>query len=78
MLELWLPNYEAEHGRLPEIVRKKLGAISAAQTDRLLASCKAQYKHRGRSGTKPGSLLKHHLPIRTGNWNLTKPGMVGS
>jgi hypothetical protein len=76
MLELWLPHYEAEHGRLPAIVRKQLGAISAAQTDRLLAPCKARYKHRGRSGTKPGSLLKHRIPIRIDNWYITKPGWL--
>jgi len=76
MLELWLPHYEAEHGRLPARVRKQLRAISPAQVDRLLAPRKAQCKHRGRSGTKPGSLLKHHIPIRTDNWDITKPGWL--
>jgi len=61
MLGLWLPHYEAEHGKLAPKVRKQLKAISAAQVDRLLAPRKAQCKHRGRSGTKPGSLLKHHI-----------------
>lgn len=72
MLELWLPHYEAEHGWFPAKVRKQLRTISPAQTDRLLAPHKAQYKHRGRSGNKPGSLLKHHTPIRTDNWDITK------
>jgi hypothetical protein len=76
MLELWLPHYEAEHGRLSPKVRKQLRAISAAQADRLLAPRKAQCKHRGRSGTKPGSLLKHHIPIRTDNWDITRPGWL--
>ena len=76
MLELWLPHYEAEHGRLSPKLRKQLRAISAAQADRLLAPRKAQCKHRGRSGTKPGSLLKHHIPIRTDNWDITKPGWL--
>ena len=76
MLALWLPYYEAEHGKLPLKVRKQLKAISAAQVDRLLAPRKARAQHRGRSGTKPGSLLKHHIPIRTDNWDVTKPGWL--
>ena len=76
MLALWLPHYEAEHGKLPTKVRKQLKAISAAQVDRLLAPRKARAQHRGRSGTKPGSLLKHHIPIRTDNWDVTKPGWL--
>lgn len=76
MLELWLPHYEAEHGRLSPKVRKLLRTISAAQVDRLLAPRKAQCKHRGRSGTKPGSLLKQHIPIRTDNWDVTRPGWL--
>ena len=76
MLELWLPHYEAEHGKLSAKVRKQLRAISAAHVDRMLAPRKAQSKHRGRSGTKPGSLLKHHIPIRTDNWDVTKPGWL--
>lgn len=76
MLGLWLPHYEAEHGRLTARVRKLLRQVSAAQVDRLLAPRKARRKHRGRSGTKPGSLLKHHIPIRTDNWDITKPGWL--
>lgn len=76
MLELWLPHYEAEHGKLSLKMRQQLGAISAAQVDRLLAPRKAQCQHRGRSGTKPGSLLKHHIAIRTNNWDITRPGFL--
>jgi hypothetical protein len=61
---------------LPAKVRKQLRAISAAQADWLLSPSKAQCKHRGRSGTKPGSLLKHHIPIRADNWDITQPGWL--
>ncbi len=30
----------------------------------------------GRCGTKPGSLLKTEMPIRTGSWDLTQPGYL--
>lgn len=76
MLRLWLPHYEAQHGKLSAKVRKQLKSISAAQVDRLLAPRKARVAHRGRSGTKPGSLLKHHIPIRTDNWDVTRPGWL--
>ncbi len=61
LIDLWLPHYEAEHGKLTAHLRRQVRQISAAQADRLLAPRKAQIKHRGRSGTKPGSLLKHHI-----------------
>ena len=76
LLGLWLPHYEAEHGRLPKAVRKKVLGVSAAQVDRLLAPRKARSGARGRCGTKPGSLLKTHIPIRTDNWDITQPGYL--
>lgn len=76
LLELWLPHYEGEHGRLGKETRQKVLRISAAQADRLLGARKARCKHRGRSGTKPGSLLKAHIPIRTDNWDITRPGWI--
>jgi hypothetical protein len=76
LLPLWLPHYISEHGRLkPETFRKVL-SISPAQADRLLAPHKARGQHCGRCGTKPGSLLKHHIPIRTDNWDVTRPGYL--
>src|SRR6187431_938952 len=68
LLKLWLPHYEKEYGKLTAPLRAKVLAISAAQADRLLAPRKARGGARGRCGTKPGSLLKHHIPIRTDNW----------
>ncbi len=46
-------------------VRDKLLQISAASIDRLLAPERARLQVRGRSGTKPGSILKRQIPIRT-------------
>ena len=74
LLGLWLPHYESEHGRLPASIRKQVRQISAAQVDRLLAPSKAQGRGRVRSGTKPGSLLKTQIPIRTDNWDIDRPG----
>jgi len=46
-------------------VRAKLVRVSAATIDRLLAPERARLRVRGRSGTKPGSLLRRQIPIRT-------------
>jgi hypothetical protein len=62
---------------LDESVRAKLLTISPATADRLLAPTKAKSRLKGRSGTKPGTLLKHHIPIRTfADWNESVPGFV--
>ncbi|MCG2788499.1 MAG: transposase family protein [Actinomycetia bacterium] len=63
---------------LTEKVREKLLKISASTIDRLLRSEKDKFRlGKGRSGTKPGTLLKHSIPIRTfADWNDAKPGFT--
>jgi len=73
-LPLWLPFYEVEYGQLSEEAKAKLLAISPATIDRLLKPSKVSHKRKGLCGSKPGSLLKNQIPIRTGNWDITKPG----
>jgi hypothetical protein len=59
-------------------VKQKLLSISASTIDRLLKPEKDKYRiGRGRSGTKPGSLLKKAIPIKTfADWDNAKPGFV--
>jgi hypothetical protein len=50
--------------------------MSAATIDRLLARFRQQ-KGRGLSTTKPGTLLKDAIPVRTfADWDDAKPGFV--
>ncbi len=54
-----------------------LVAMSAATIDRRLAGERAKMMPRGRSHTKPGSLLKSQIPIRTwADWDDAVPGFV--
>ena len=54
-----------------------LGRMSAATIDRKLAGERAKMLPRGRSHTKPGSLLKSQIPIRTwAQWDDAVPGFV--
>ena len=62
---------------LDAAVRKLLLQISASSIDRLLAAERRKWMLRGRSGTKPGTLLKHQIPIRTfADWNEKQAGFV--
>jgi hypothetical protein len=54
-----------------------LSRMSAATIDRKLAGERARMLPRGRSHTKPGSLLKSQIPIRTwAEWDDAVPGFV--
>jgi transposase InsO family protein len=54
-----------------------LVAMSPATIDRRLAADRAKMALRGRSHTKPGSLLKDQIPIRTwAQWDDAVPGFV--
>jgi hypothetical protein len=51
--------------------------MSPATMDRRLAGDRAKLRLKGRSGTKPGSLLKDAIPIRTwAQWDDAVPGFV--
>jgi len=66
VLRTMLPRLESfgEIQVSPE-VRAKLLTISAATIDRLRAPERNRLYLKGRSRTKPGTLLKHQIPIRT-------------
>jgi hypothetical protein len=58
-------------------VARALVAMSAATMDRRLADARAAMTLRGRSPTKPGSLLKDSIAIRTwAQWDDVVPGFV--
>lgn len=51
--------------------------VSASTIDRILAPARKQITIKGRSTTKPGTLLKHQIPIRTfADWTEDKPGFL--
>ena len=63
--------------KIDKDIRKKLCKISAATIDRLLADERKKQTLRGRSHTKPGTLLKSQIPIRTfSEWDDKRPGFV--
>jgi hypothetical protein len=76
ILPLWLPGYSQAFTPLAPKVIKALCTISAATMDRLLQPVRVQYKTRGRTTTKPGTLLRTHIPIKTNQWDETRPGYL--
>jgi len=75
-LALWLPYYERRHEKLAPSLREKLLALSPATIDRLLAPCRARLGSRGRCGTRPGTLLRRQIPVRTEHWDVSTPGFI--
>jgi hypothetical protein len=54
-----------------------LVSMSAATIDRRLAGERAKHRLKGRCTTKPGSLLKSQIPVRTwADWDDARPGFV--
>jgi hypothetical protein len=69
----WLPSYDHPlKGRTLDLLRH----ISAATIDRLLRPLRSRYSKLGLATTKPGSLLKKHIPINTNQWDERQPGYL--
>lgn len=74
-LPLWLPHYERDYGAWPPAARNGLLAASASTLDRLLKPARVAHP-KGLCGTKPGTLLKHQIPIRCEHWDVSQPGFI--
>jgi hypothetical protein len=61
-LPLWLPFLS----EMEPAIQKDLLAPSAATLDRWLKPARFQHRRRGLGATKPGKLLRHHIPLRDG------------
>jgi len=63
--------------KTPPGVLRKLSRMSPATMDRILAPEKATNGMKSRARTKPGSLLKSQIPIRTfADWDEHRPGFI--
>ena len=74
MLPEWIPAYEAHERKLPTEAREKLLEASARTLDRLLEPLRGSGV--GRSLTRPGTLLRHQIPIRGSVWEEGKAGWL--
>jgi hypothetical protein len=74
MLPEWVPAYEAHERRIPGGVREKLLGASARTLDRLLEPLRCSGA--GRALTRPGTLLRHQIPIRGSVWEEGQAGWL--
>jgi transposase InsO family protein len=75
LLPLWLP-WAVKRLALSAQTQKQLLSISPATIDRRLKPKKRQLKKKLYGRTKPGTLLKHHIPIKTDSWNVKTSGFT--
>ena len=73
MLPLWLPWARKRVEVTPE-VEAELARISARTIDRRLQHRRVAARRRLYGRTKPGTLLKHQMPVRTERWDVNEPG----
>lgn len=75
ILKDWLPHIRAKFGTDRD-TEALLLAASKNTLDRLLKPYKDKIKRRIYGKTKPGSLLKRDIPVRTDFWNVAEPGWL--
>lgn len=75
-IPIWLPHYEGEYGVMEPLLREQILRVSPATIDRILKPVRIKFKTKGLSGTRPGSLLKNQIPIRTDFWDVSRPGFL--
>lgn len=76
IIPCWLIHYQLHFKHLDGPIQKLLLSISPTTIDRVLKPFRIYHTGKGRSATKPGLLLKHHIPIQTNQWDETRPGFL--
>ncbi len=75
LLPIWMP-WIRRRFRVSQEIEHQLLRISPRQMDRRLRAQKTRLKRRIYGRTKPGTLLKHHIPIKTDSWGVEVPGFT--
>lgn len=75
LLPSWLPWIRKRY-RFNAEIEKQLLSMSARQMDRRLATRKREQKRKIYGQTKPGTLLKHHIPVKTDRWEVEGAGFA--
>ncbi len=76
LLPDWLPHYETTFEKIDPATLNLIEKISPATIDRIFKPIRPRFNKKGRSCTKPGSLLRHQIPIGTEQWNEFIPGYL--
>ncbi len=76
ILPLWMRGYVKTYGPISQEMAGALLAVSPSTIDRILRPVRATYAKHGRATTKPGTLLRKHIPIKTNQWDESRPGFL--
>lgn len=71
-----LPEWLKHYYEADDLIKQEIVRMSPSTVDRRLSSYKAEVGRKLRTGTKPGSLLRHVIPIRPHNYNINEPGFA--
>ena len=75
-MRLWLPHYRENNQSLDPHIVELLLQMSPSTIDRLLKPVRKIEGRRRRCGTKPGTLLKNRIEIKTEQWDIDEPGFM--
>jgi hypothetical protein len=75
LLPTWLP-WAIRRWPISSEVAARLRTMSPRQMDRCLQPFKKELRKRQYGRTKPGTLLKHHIPLKTDRWDVQAPGFT--
>jgi len=75
LLPEWMP-WIRRRFRLDAATEQQLLRISARSIDYRLGGEKRKLRRRLYGRTKPGTLLKHHIPLQTDHWEVEVPGFT--
>lgn len=75
IIHMWMP-WAKKHFRISKDTENQLLSISSSTMDRRLKHKKYLSKIKIYGRTKPGSLLKHQIPIKTDNWDVKVCGFL--
>lgn len=75
-IPFWLPWYKKEIGELSKKDEVLIRNISPSTIGRLLKKYRSKYNKRGLCTTRPGSIIRDLIPIKTNQWDEKRPGFV--
>jgi hypothetical protein len=75
LLPTWLP-WARRRWKISSDVAERLRTMSPRQMDRCLQPFKNELRKRQYGRTRPGTLLKHQIPLKTDRWDVQVPGFT--
>jgi hypothetical protein len=70
----WLPHFKKFI--IGDDIKEKLTGMSASTIDRLMAKSRPAFTRRGLATTKPGSIIRKQIPVKTNQWDESIPGFI--